>query len=153
MPEIVILPAFFLLIGFVVWITITSWQRRQRIRMVMDFNTRLVDRLGSVNDFSEFAKTAAGTDFLNTMLVEAPGTRPGERILRSVHIGIVLIALGLGLLVLAWYFQSASRDTQDDCVAIGVVALSLGIGFLLASAASYRISASMGLLAPQSVPK
>ena len=149
MPEMVILPAFFLLVGFIVWISITSWQRRQRLRVVMDFNTRLIDRMGSVNDFSEFAKTAAGTDFLNTMLVEAPGTRPGERILRSVHIGIVLIALGLGLLSLAWYFQSDAGGNQDDCFATGVIVLSLGVGFLLASAASYRISASLGLLSAQ----
>jgi hypothetical protein len=59
--------------------------------------------------------------------------------LRATQTGIVLIALGLGLLSLAWYFDT-------DFAVVGVIALSLGTGFLLASVASYRISSSLGLL-------
>jgi hypothetical protein len=150
MPETIIFPAFFLMISFIVWISVTSWQRRQRLRLLMDFNTRLIERFGSINDFSEFAKTAAGADFLNSMMADAPANRPGERILRSVQTGIVLIALGTGLLLLAWYFEDGSRD---DLLGVGVVVLSLGVGFLLASAASYRISRTMGLLSLQPAAK
>lgn len=145
MPEIIILPAFFFMVGFIVWTTVSAVQRRQRMRMLMDFNSRLIDRLGSVNDFGEFAKTEAGSKFLSSVMADAPLIRPGERILRAIQSGIVLIALGVGLLALSWYFPTAA-DAHDTSLAVGVIVLSLGIGFLLSSAASYRVSASLGLL-------
>ena len=146
MPEIIILPAFFFMVGFIVWTTVNAVQRRQRMRMLMDFNSRLIDRLGSVNDFGEFAKTEAGSKFLNSVMTDAPLIRsPGERILRAIQSGIVLIALGVGLLALSWYFPTTA-DAHYAALTVGVIVLSLGIGFLLSSAASYRVSASLGLL-------
>ena len=55
-PEVIILPAFFLMVAFVVWTAVTAWQRRQRLRLLMEFNNRLIDRLDSVKDFIELAK-------------------------------------------------------------------------------------------------
>jgi hypothetical protein len=141
--EMIVAPSFFFMVGFIIWTSTTAWQRRQRLRLLMDFNTRLIDRLGSVSDFGEFAASEAGTKFLGSVMAEAPPLRPGERILRAIQVGIVSIALGFGLLSLGWYFQAESNDAF---IVVGVIALSLGIGFLLSSLASYRISASLGLL-------
>jgi hypothetical protein len=150
MPEIVILPALFLTLCFIVWISVTSWQRRQRLRLLIEFKTRLIDRLGSLNDFSEFAKTSGGAEFLNTMMAETPtAVRPGERILRATQSGVVLFTLGAGLLSLG-YLQPSARE---DFMIVGVVILSLGVGFLLASLASYRISLAMGLMPQQQTAK
>ena len=54
--EVIILPAFFLMVAFVVWTAVTAWQRRQRLRLLMEFNNRFIDRLDSVKDFIELAK-------------------------------------------------------------------------------------------------
>jgi len=145
MPELIIPPAFFFMVGFIVWTAVNASHRRQRLRMMMDLNSRLIDRLGSVADFGEFAKSEAGTKLFNSVMADAPLIRPGERILRAIQGGIVQIVLGVGLLSLSWYFQG-EPDARDAFMGVGVIVLSLGIGFLLSSAASYRVSASLGLL-------
>jgi hypothetical protein len=144
MPELIIAPAFFFMVAFIIWTIFSSLHRRHRLRMLVEFNGRLIDRLGSVSDFGEFAKTEAGTKFLNSVMADAPLAQPSERILRAIQMGIVLVLLGLGLLSLGWYFQG--NDAQEPFIVTGVIALSIGIGFLLSSAASYRVSASLGLL-------
>lgn len=144
-PEIIILPAFFLMVAFVVWTAVTAWQRRQRLRILTDFNNRLVDRIGSLKDFSEFAKTDGGMEFLNAVLADTPALAPRERILRATEIGIVALALGIGSLFLGWFFDGESRNVF---VAAGAIALSLGLGFLASSFVSYRLTSR--LLAPAS---
>jgi TRAP-type mannitol/chloroaromatic compound transport system permease large subunit len=145
MPEVIIVPSFFLMVAYVVWVLVTGWQRRQRLRLITEFNSRLLDRLGSVKDFSEFLQTDAGAQFMNTLATETPGTRPQERILRATQIGIVLLPLGIGLLFLGWYFRF---EGHDAFTALGVIVLSLGLGFLLASGVSYRIALALGVLQP-----
>lgn len=139
-PEYVIVPALFLMIGFITWTLATTLQRRQRVRALMEVNTRLIDRLGSVSDFSAFANTAAGSKFMESLLADAPfQPRPGERVLRSVQSGVVLVVLSLGLLSLGWYVQEA----QQGFVIVGVILLSLGIGFLAAAAVAHRLASSL----------
>jgi hypothetical protein len=66
-PFALILLALFTLIGFIVWIAINAWQQRQRVKLLTDFNTRLLDRLGLVKDFSEFVQTGSGGDFMKSL--------------------------------------------------------------------------------------
>jgi len=144
-PEIIILPAFFLMVAFVVWTAVTAWQRRQRLRLLSDFNNRLIDRIGSVKDFSEFAKTDSGMEFLNAVLADTPALDPRGRILRATEIGIVALALGTGSLFLSWYFDDESRNVF---VAAGAIALSLGLGLLASSFVSYRLTSRLLALSP-----
>ena len=136
-PEFIIIPSALLMVAFVIWTTVTAWQRRQRLRLLTDFNNRLIDRLGSVKDFSEFASTEGGIQFLNAVLADAPSLGPRERILRATDIGIVAVALGLGFLFLGWYFEQESRRAF---VVLGVIAMSLGLGSLASSFVSYRLT-------------
>jgi hypothetical protein len=145
-PEIVILPAFFATVGYVVWVTLDSWQRRQRQRLVSDFNTRLLDRLGSVHDFSEFLQTPAGSRFMADMATEKSTASPKDRILRAAQIGAVLICLGVGLLLLSFFSQLP--DAMAGFEVTGAIALSLGIGFAVSAVASYRLAGSLGLMTP-----
>src|SRR5215471_16839736 len=100
--EIIIVPFIFSTIGFVVWVLVTGWQRRQHLRVMTDFNNKLLDRMGSVKDFSDFLQTNGGAKFIDR--VTAGGTRPEIRwtILRSLQTGLVLLALGVGLIILAF---------------------------------------------------
>ncbi len=110
--EIIIVPFIFSTFGFIVWVLVTGWQRRQHIRVMTDFNNKLLDRMGSVKDFSEFLQTDGGAKFIDR--VTAGGTRPEIRwtILRSLQTGLVLLALGVGLIVLA--FSSRSEWPVDE---------------------------------------
>ena len=143
--ETIIVPSLFVMLGFIVWVLTTGWQRRQRMKLVTDFNARLLDRLGSVKDFSEFMQTEAGAQLMGTLASEPSVAGPPERILRAVQLGIVLMTLGGGLLFLG---RSPSLEGHDAFNNLGVIALSLGAGFLLSSGASYWLAASLGVLHP-----
>ncbi len=149
-PDFVIFPAFFATIGYVVWVTLDSWQRRQRLRLASDFNTRLLERLGSVRDFNEFLQTPAGSRFMADLAAEPSTTSPKDRILRATQIGVVLICLGLGLLLLSFFSQMPEAMAGFEVT--GAIALSLGIGFAVSAAASYRLAGALGLIAQDGAP-
>ena len=50
--DIIIPPAAFVLVGFVVWTIAGGMQQGYRLKRVIEFNSRLLDRLGSVKDFA-----------------------------------------------------------------------------------------------------
>jgi hypothetical protein len=149
--EIIIAPAAFTMIGFVIWIVATSWQRRLRLKLTADFNAKLLDRIGSVKDFNEFLQTDGGSRFMDSLTIERPVGRPHDGILRAVQIGIILVMLSLGFLGLGWYFTrryGAAGDDFEMLTMVGVVAGSLGLGFLISAGASYRLAKLLGVLAP-----
>ena len=109
---------------------------------------RMLDKLGSVKDFSEFLHTPAGARFMHDLAAEPQASDgPKQRILRAAQLGIVLSSLGLGLLALSFFWSPyASDNGQTTFASLGVIALSLGIGFGVSAAASYRVSGALGLL-------
>lgn len=146
-PEVIIIPAFFVMVGYVVWVTVTAWQRRQRLKLVTDFNSRLLERLGTVKDFSEFVQTPAGARFLQDLSSEPVMTGPKERILRASQVGVVLVCLGIGLLLVSFFWSPSAPDTGQNAFAVlGMIALSLGVGFTVSAFASYRLAGMLGLL-------
>src|SRR5580658_6564179 len=90
-PEIIIAPALFTMIGFIIWVVVTGWQRRLRLKLTTEVNSKLLDRIGSVKDFNEFLQTAGGATFMDSLTVERSATRPQDSILRASQIGIVLV--------------------------------------------------------------
>jgi hypothetical protein len=48
MPEVIIVPVFFAMLAFIVWTIVNAWQRRQHLKLITDFNSRLLERIGSV---------------------------------------------------------------------------------------------------------
>lgn len=145
-PEIVIVPFIFATIGYITWVLVTAWQRRYRIRATAEFHSRLLDKLGSVKDFSEFLQTEAGARLIADL--GSDSASPGgahERILRAVQLGTVLACLGIGLLLLTFFSPSMPDDAQHAFNAFGVISLSLGVGFAISAAVSYRLAGSLGL--------
>ena len=147
-PEIIIVPALFVMVGFIIWVVVNGWQRRLRLKLTTEFNSKLLDRIGSVKDFNEFLQTEGGAKFMDSLTIERSSTRPQDSILRASQIGIVLITLGSGLLVLDWYFSVRYAGTGDTEVltVIGVIAASLGLGFLISAGVSYRLARMLGVL-------
>ena len=149
--EMIIGPAFFLMVAFCVSVLVNAWQRHTRMKLMREVNNKLLDRIGSVKDFNEFLQTEGGTRFIDSLTVERVTTRPLDGILRAVQIGIVLLSLGLGFLVLGTYFAArygASGDDFEVLTVIGVIAGSLGLGFLVSAGASFRLAKSLGVLEP-----
>ena len=145
--EVIIVPALFLTIGYVASLLATTVQRRARMKLIADFHTRLLDRLGSAKDFSDFAQTDAGARFMRALTTEpAAGGGTYERILRAAQLGAVFICVGLGLLLLSFFSPRTLADAQPVANRVGVIALSLGIGFAFSAALSYRLAGMLGLL-------
>src|SRR5438093_6118988 len=98
--EIVILPAMFGMFAFVVWVIVNGWPRRQQVKAMAEFHGRLIERLGSVKDFSDFLQTEGGVKFMDTLTAERGSTGPRDRILRGVQSGVVCTAVSGGFLFL-----------------------------------------------------
>jgi hypothetical protein len=137
--------AVLFLTGFIVWEIGTTLQRRQRLTLSAEFNKQMLDRLGSMKDFSDFVQTDAGTQFMRRLTTAEPSTSPQQRIFSAVQIGIVLVSLGSGLLGFARLTAIANRD---ELTLIGTIALSLGIGFVLSSGVLYRLASALGMMDP-----
>ena len=142
--EVVIAPFFFSTMAFIIWTVVNSWLRHQQLKHMAEFNGRLIERIGSVKDFSEFLQTDGGASLLNSLTIERSSTGVHERILRASALGVVFIAVSLGLLFLAWRFNL--RDEGVVFNVIGVIMLSLGFGCLLSSGVSYRLARALGVL-------
>lgn len=134
--------ALFIMIGFIVKTIVDGKRRQEHLKAAMEFNNRLLDKLGSVGDFAQFLQSDGGTRLLGALSTERGAIGPRDRMLRAVHTGIILAVLGAGLLLLGWLYAF----DDDAFTVIGVVSLSLGVGFLLSSAASYRLARSLGVL-------
>jgi hypothetical protein len=137
--------AFFTLIGWVTHVIVDGRRRRERLKVFTDFHSKLIDRMGSANEFGDFLQSPGGQRFLDTLSTERGGPQVG--IMRSVHTGIVMLALGVGFLFLGRIvvFNSEGRAFV---VAMGILLLSLAIGFILSAGASWRLASSMGLMKP-----
>lgn len=141
--EMVVLPAFFGMISFVIWAVVNSAQRRNQFRFMSEFNSRLLDRLGSMKDFSDFVQTEGGAKLMDALTAERGMTDARERILRATQAGVIFLALGLGFLFLGWRYSSANNHAF---AVLGVLALSLGLGFLFSSGTSYWLARTLGVL-------
>ena len=139
--SVIIAPAFFFLVGYIVWTSVTTWERRQQVKLAVDFNTRLLERLGSVKEFADFLQTDVGARFIKSLTAEAPLRNSHERIQRAVLAGVVLLSLGVGLLMLARML--ALRVDNIGFLAFGVIVVSLGTGFLLAALVSAKVASML----------
>jgi len=147
-PELIAFVSFFITIGFVIWTLSNAWRHRLRLKLTTEFNTKLLDRIGSVKDFNDFLQTEGGAKFMESLAVERSSSRPQDSILRASQIGIVLIMLGVGVLTLGWYFATRYAGSGDFEIltVVGVIAASLGLGFLISAGASYRLAKMLGVL-------
>ncbi|PYR54520.1 MAG: hypothetical protein DMF91_26655, partial [Acidobacteria bacterium] len=70
MTDEVFFLSFFGMISFVIWVVVNGWQRRQHVKLVTDFNNRVLERLGSMKEFSEFLQSAGGDRLMKVLTAE-----------------------------------------------------------------------------------
>lgn len=146
--EIIIVPSLFFMIGFIVYVTVEGMRRRAQARMVTEFHTKLLDRIGSAREFAEFFASDAGKRFMDSLSTTETGT-PQMRILRSVQLGLVLLALGIGLFVLTDQ-RTFSIEAADGLVVTATVTAAIGAGLLVSTVITYLLSWQMGLFTRRS---
>ena len=144
MPEIIIVPAAFLMVAYVVATIAGALTRRQQMRVSAEFHTRLMDRVGNMKEFGEFLNTDGGQRFLHS-LSTSRGDVPEQRVLRALQAGIVLLFLGIGVFIYLRAF-AIEYDALEVFGFLGTVCTATGIGLIVSSALSYRLSRRMGLI-------
>lgn len=149
MAMVVVMPAFFFAVAWVVWI-ITNSRRRGRIAEIQrDIHAKLFEKFGTSQELIEYLKTDAGSKFLDSATIEH--TRPFGRVLGSIQAGLILFLLGIAMLIVRFTmpyesFSAIERaQTAHGFLAVSLLLLALGLGFLASAAASYKLSKNWGL--------
>jgi len=141
--EVIVLPALFGSVVWLVYVIVDGSRRRQRIRMFTEFHSKMLDRIGSAKEFGEFFTSEAGTRFLESLASEKGS--PQVRILAAMQWGITLVSLGVAIFLLLAY-RPYDEDTVDVLEFVGTIAIGVGIGTLISSVLSYVLSKRMGLV-------
>ena len=142
--EIIIVPSLFFMVGFVVYVIVDGYRRRQQVKVVTDVHAKLLDRLGSAKEFAEFFTSDAGSRFLES-LSSSEGGAPQVRILRSMQAGFVLLALGVGFFILLDE-RTFSIEAADGLTVMATAATAIGAALLVSTGMSYVLSKRMGLI-------
>jgi hypothetical protein len=149
------LTAFTIVVSTLIWLIKTTieqrrWSRLSRIQA--EVHTKLMDRFSSNDELLTYVQTPSGRRFLESgpsPLQESPSPRavaaPFVRILWSVQIGIVMLALAIGLLFVS---GNTVEEAKQFFFIFGCVAMALGAGFTVSAAASYILSRKLGLVEP-----
>ncbi|HEX5041923.1 MAG TPA: hypothetical protein VFV75_03405 [Candidatus Polarisedimenticolaceae bacterium] len=129
------------------------WSQLQRVQA--EVHQKVLDRLGSNEQLLAYIETPAGRRFLQSAPILVDGPRPVSapigRVLWSMQVGLVLVAAGLGILIVSGQVPPMGGLPLR---VVGVATLSIGIGFAVASLASFALSRRLGLLAqPEPSPE
>ena len=150
MQGLMILTVLLLVTSVLVWLvrTVVDYRRWIRLtRVQTETHTKLLDRLTSQDDLLAYMQTPAGRRFLESAPIALdPASRPLgaplNRVLLSVHAGIVLALGGIGLLFIS---RRAIPEIEQGLSAMGTLALALGAGFIISAAIAYFLSNRLGL--------
>ena len=146
MAEDILIPlGGMVLSGWIIYTIVAGIQNWHRRRTQAIFQSKMLDKIGSVNELGTFLNTEAGMRFLQGLTSEMAS--PQMRILRGVQSGVVLASLGAGLYIYGWFSPQVPAEVINTLNAIATILFALGVGFLIAVALSYRLSKQMGLLA------
>jgi hypothetical protein len=128
---------------------IVEYRRWYRISKVnTEVHNKILDRFGSNEELLAYIDSPAGRRFLEAApMAPAPVTSrvgaPFGRILISVQIGLMLMALAVGLRVVS---GNAIEEVQQVMQGLAVIGFALGIGCIISAGASYVLSRRLGLL-------
>lgn len=143
---IVMMPlgAFFM-VGFIAWVIGRTKQERYRTESMREVHTKMLDRLGSSDEFLRFVQSEEGRKYLSSITSPArTAASPASRIIATTRTGIiiVMVSIGFGFVAAMMGFEGPGNPP----LVIGALGFFLGIGFLASAFASHRMSKSFGLM-------
>lgn len=120
-----------------IWIVVQVKARREAHRL--EFQSRLLDKVGSTKEFGEFLTTEQGQRFLDALTPTS--VRPGLRAFDMLRFGLVILVAGLVVL----FGVQANVGGVDWRMAFPATLLTaLGLGMVVAAAVSYRLAEKFG---------
>lgn len=149
---VVVIVALFSIIKYVV-----EYRRWHRISKVnAEVHNKILDRFASNEELLAYVDSPAGRRFLEATPITPSAAPPRSigapygRMLLSVQVGVILIALAIGFLVIS---GRAIDEVQPVLTSLAVLGFCLGLGSILSAAASYVISRKLGLLQEAHAPR
>lgn len=139
-PVVILMPIFFTLIGFALWIIFSTIRRYKTTKLQAELQAKLLEKFGSGAELLAYVQSDAGKRFMESLTVEQK--TPYGRILGAAQVSVILVLLGMAFL----FLRGRVSGAEEGFLVFGTVTLSLGIGFGLAAALSYYLSKSFGLL-------
>jgi hypothetical protein len=136
----------FAMVSWVAFVIVDGVRRWHQQRVLGQFQSKMLDRIGSVTELGAFLNTEAGTRFLKGLTSVNEEGAPQVRILRAVQSGAVLTTLGIALYLYGWLTPTVRGEVTNGVNAVATILFGIGVGFLLSAALSYRLSKQMGLL-------
>ena len=97
--EFLIPIAAFVMTGYIVKVFVDAFRRSRQAKVAAEFHTKLLDRIGSAEEFGRLLQTEGGQRFIESISVERQD--PLARVAGSLQTGIVMTAFSLGLLYLS----------------------------------------------------
>jgi hypothetical protein len=157
LTDVMVFAGFSLAFGLIAWLirTFIDYRRWNRLtNLQTEVHTKLMDRLNTHEDLLAYVQSPAGSRFLeSTPITLDAGPRsvaaPLGRILWTVQGGVVLIAAGIGLQVVA---GRVSYDASQPLRALGILAMALGFGLVVSAVVSFMISRRLGLIGQSNAP-
>ena len=138
---------------------LVEYRRWHRISKVnAEVHNKILDRFGSNEELLAYIDSPAGRRFLEaTPITPSSGVMPARvgapygRILLSVQLGVLLVALAVALMLVA---GRAIDEVQQLLNGVAILSLCLGVGCVASAGASYVLSRKLGLLqdAPIAAP-
>lgn len=115
-------------------------------KLQTDLYTRMLDKFGSSQDLLAYLETDAGKNLLKPppQASEAVAPAPTRRIMNSVQIGTVLLAIGTAFLLMKASIQDF--NAREPLTVFGILGVMAGVGFLVSALASWQLSKMWGLL-------
>ncbi len=133
---IIVVPSFFFLTGWIMWM-IVQW-RQYRYRM--NIQLKMLDKVGNGWELVQFVESKAGAKFIASM--ELPSVGPKDRILFAVNKAVILLVLGVAVY--------AIRGTLNEAAVVftilGTVLVAFGFRYVIATLISYRLASKWGLI-------
>jgi hypothetical protein len=123
------------------WIIFSTIRRYKIAKLQAELQHKLLDKIGTGQELVTYAQTDTGRQLLESLKVER--VAPHGRIIIALQAGIVLMVFGVGMLAVR---NHVPDQGAEGFTILGSLIVSLGLGFALASAASYYLSKSFGLM-------
>ena len=126
------------------------WQRTMRAQT--ELNTKLIDRFSSSDELLAYLQSPAGKSLIEPAVLPQASPRPIpmnaplSRIFWSLQSGIVVGALGTGLLIVGR--NLSSPEVEQSLRGLGIILLLIGVGFAISAAVSFFLSQRLGLVQP-----
>ena len=133
---------------FLVKTVVEHWRWQRAMKAQNELNSKLIDRFASSEDLLAYIQSPQGRTLTEGPVLPQAAPRaisaPLSRIFWSLQSGIVLGALGGGLMVV-----SSTTDEVEVATflnGVGIVVLMIGLGFAVSAVVSYLLSQRLGLV-------